>query len=140
MRYQDFNRLLESASLQQKMDFVDMFKKFLPVAMDKLELNGLPKFEFHNTLQTGTQPSFGMYSTGNKHLHVALANRHPIDILRTIAHELVHYRQDLDNEIDDNSGVTGSPQENQAHEIAGIIMRNFNKQYPEFLKSKPITD
>lgn len=140
MRYRDFTMLTEAASPQQKIDFVNMFKKFLPVAMDELALNSLPKFEFHSTLQAGPQPSFGMYSTGNQHLHVALSDRHPIDILRTIAHELVHYRQDLDDEIDDNSGTTGSPQENQAHEIAGVIMRNFNKQYPEFLKSKPITD
>ena len=37
-----------------------------------------------------------------------------------------------------DSGKTGSPEENQAHEIAGVIMRNFNKKYPEYLKSKPL--
>jgi hypothetical protein len=61
-----------------------------------------------------------------------------VDILRTVAHELVHYRQDIRNELNDQSGATGSPEENQAHEIAGVIMRHFNKQYPEFLRSHPI--
>jgi Zn-dependent peptidase ImmA (M78 family) len=71
-------------------------------------------------------------------LLVALKNRHPVDILRTVAHELVHYKQDQQGELTDTSGETGSPHENQAHEIAGVIMRNFNKHYPEYLRSKPL--
>ena len=36
------------------------------------------------------------------------------------------------------SGETGSPIENEAHVIAGIIMRHFNKKYPEAVLSKPL--
>jgi hypothetical protein len=79
-----------------------------------------------------------MYVNGEKTLHVAILNRHPVDILRTVAHELVHYRQDIRDELNDESGATGSPEENQAHEIAGVVMRHFNKRYPEFLRSRPI--
>ena len=124
---------------ETKQHFVEMFKKFLPLAMKVLGINSLPKMNFEPTLHTGEQPSFGMYVNGEKTLHVAITNRHPVDILRTVAHELVHYRQDPRNELNDNSGETGSPEENQAHEIAGVIMRHFNKQYPEFLRSRPIT-
>ncbi len=119
-------------------DFVDMFHKFLPLAVEVLELDSLPQFVFDKELDTGSQPSFGMYDVDNKILYVALANRHPVDILRTIAHELVHYRQDLNNELEDDSGMTGSPHENQANELAGVILRHFNKQNPEFLKIKPL--
>jgi hypothetical protein len=118
--------------------FVDMFKKFLPLAMEILEINSLPKMDFEPEIHTGSQPSFGMYANGEKTLHVAILNRHPVDILRTVAHELVHYRQDIRDELNDESGATGSPEENQAHEIAGVIMRHFNKRYPEFLRSRPI--
>ena len=93
---------------------------------------------FEPEVQSGNQPSFGMYDNEDKILHVAIINRHPVDILRTVAHELVHYRQDIRNELNDQSGATGSPEENQAHEIAGVIMRHFNKQHPEFLRSHPI--
>ena len=124
---------------ESKETFVDMFKKFLPLAMDILEIKSLPKMDFEPVIHTGSQPSFGMYVNGEQTLHVAITNRHPVDILRTVAHELVHYRQDLRNELNDHSGETGSPEENQAHEIAGVIMRHFNKQYPEFLRSSPIT-
>jgi hypothetical protein len=118
--------------------FVDMFKKFLPLAMEVLEIDSLPKMDFEPEINTGSQPSFGMYANDDKILHVAILNRHPVDILRTVAHELVHYRQDIRNELNDESGATGSPEENQAHELAGIVMRHFNKRYPEFLRSRPI--
>ena len=123
---------------ESKATFVDMFKKFLPLAMKILEIDRLPKMNFESEIDSGGQPSFGMYVNDEKTLHVAILNRHPVDILRTVAHELVHFKQDISNELNDNSGETGSPEENQAHEIAGVIMRHFNKQYPEFLRSNPI--
>lgn len=118
--------------------FVNMFEKFLPLAMEVLKINQLPKMKFELIVNTGQQPSFGMYDIDENTLHVGLKNRHPVDILRTVAHELVHFRQDINNELKMDSGKTGSPEENQAHEIAGVIMRNFNKKYPEYLKSKPL--
>lgn len=124
---------------ESKETFVSMFKKFLPLAMEVLELDKLPEFKFSPIIDSGNQPSFGMYSVDDKMLHVALKNRHPVDILRTVAHELVHFKQDMLGELNDESGATGSPEENQAHEIAGVIMRYFNKQNPQFLSSAPIT-
>lgn len=135
MRLREFSNDTELTSQD---DFIDMFKKFLPIAIEVLEIQGLPKFVFEPTVETGDQPSFGMYSPDERTLYVALANRHPVDILRTIAHELVHFRQDQRDELNSHSGETGSPQENQAHELAGVILRNFNRLYPEFLKSTPL--
>ena len=123
---------------ESRATFVEMFKKFLPLAMEILEIDRLPRMNFESDIESGGQPSFGMYVNDEKTLHVAILNRHPVDILRTVAHELVHFRQDIRDELNDNSGETGSPEENQAHEIAGVIMRNFNKQYPQFLRSQPI--
>lgn len=123
---------------ESRTTFVDMFKKFLPLAMEVLEIDRLPKMNFESDIESGGQPSFGMYVNDEKTLHVAIANRHPVDILRTVAHELVHFRQDIRDELNDNSGATGSPEENQAHEMAGVIMRHFNKRHPEFLRSQPI--
>ena len=123
---------------QENVNVVEMFKKFLPLAMEVLEVDSLPKMHFAPELNTGDQPSFGMYVPDENILAVALANRHPVDILRTVAHELVHFKQNMNGELTPDSGETGSPHENQAHEIAGVIMRNFNKRYPEYLKSKPL--
>jgi hypothetical protein len=122
-----------------KDNFMDMFKKFIPLAMHYIEIDSLPEMEFISVVNDEEQPTFGRFDTSNNTLTVALMNRHPNDILRTLAHELVHYKQSVEHELNDDSGRTGSPEENQAHQVAGIVMRHFNKQYPEFLKSKPIT-
>jgi putative chitinase len=119
-------------------EFVEIFSRFLPLAVKTLQLKGLPDFEFLPTIDHDEQPTFGMYVNGQNKLYVAIANRHPNDILRTIAHELTHYKQDTEHQLNHDSGDTGSPEENEANAQAGIIMRHFNRMYPEYLKSKPI--
>lgn len=123
---------------ETKEQFIDMFSKFLPLAMHHIGLKSLPEIVFITDVDSTDQPTFGQYANGEHTLSVALANRHPVDILRTVAHELVHYKQDTEHQLNVDSGQTGSPEENQANQVAGIVMRYFNKRYPEFLKSKPI--
>jgi hypothetical protein len=127
-----------TSNSETKEQFMDMFSKFLPLAMEVIKLKSLPKMIFMTDVDSTDQPTFGQYSNGEHTLSVALANRHPVDILRTVAHELVHYKQDTEHQLNVDSGQTGSPEENQANQVAGIVMRYFNKRYPEFLKSKPI--
>jgi Zn-dependent peptidase ImmA (M78 family) len=123
---------------QTKEHFIKMFSRFLPLAMKYIGINSLPKMVFMTDIDSEDQPTFGQYVNNEHVLYIALSNRHPVDILRTVAHELTHYRQDLRGELQDDSGRTGSPQENQAHAVAGVVMRQFNKKYPEYLGSKPI--
>ncbi len=84
------------------------------------------------------QPTFGRFDPENLIIDLGMASRHPIDILRTLAHELVHFKQHLNNELGPDSGETGSPEENEAHELAGVIMRYFNKQHRHYFNSRPI--
>jgi hypothetical protein len=128
------------SSGKNRKKFVRMFQDFLPLAMEVIGLDSLPEFEFDDYITSPDQPSFGMYVNHEKKMYVGLANRHPVDILRTIAHELVHYKQDTNHELNNESGRTGSPEENQAHQVAGVVMRHFNKQYPEYLRSKPVVE
>lgn len=123
---------------QENANVVEMFKKFLPLAMEILEIDSLPKMEFVTKVDDSEQPTFGSYSNGDRVLKVALTGRHPNDILRTVAHELTHYKQDINDELNNDSGDTGSNEENEANATAGIIMRHFNKLYPEYLRSKPL--
>jgi hypothetical protein len=123
---------------QENANVVEMFKKFLPLAMKILELDSLPKMEFVTKVDETDQPTFGLYSNSDRVLKVALLNRHPNDILRTVAHELTHYKQDINNELNNDSGDTGSDHENEANATAGVIMRHFNKLYPEYLRSRPL--
>ena len=55
--------------------------------------------------------------------------------MRSIAHELVHMKQDIDGRLEDNNHDTnneaGSPIENEANSVAGVIIRKFGEEYPE---------
>lgn len=119
-------------------DFIDMIKKLLPIAMKELGISKLPRIILQKEIGDNEQPTFGCYVQGENVLFLALNNRHPVDVLRTLSHELVHFKQDQNNELDDNSGETGSDAENEAHAIAGVIMRHLNKAHPEFLRAENI--
>lgn len=133
MRAKEFSNAGES-----KDRFVEMFEKFLPLCMKVLKLDRLPKMEFFSHIQDTEQPTFGRFVNDSNLLQVALANRHPNDILRTIAHELQHFKQNTEHRLGPDAGETGSPIENEAHAMAGIVMRHFNKQYPEYLSDRPV--
>ena len=113
---------------------MDALEDFLPFVMKMLKLDNLPKISIHKTIETGNQPSFGGYDPESNSIQLALKDRHPADILRTLAHELVHYKQNITQGLHDQSGLTGSPEENEANTKAGIIMRHFNKRFPQYLE------
>jgi predicted chitinase len=106
-------------------------RKHTPWVQKELGLKDLPNIVLQDSLDDTT---FGKYVPEKKTLFLATANRHPIDVLRTMAHELTHYKQDLEGRTKPDSGKTGSPEENEANSVAGIIMRHFNQEHPEFLK------
>jgi len=108
---------------------------FLKFAVQKLELQQLPKIKFQKNFATSHPTAFGYFDPHTDHIVLVLDKRHPMDIMRTLAHELVHYVQRLNNELEDHSGETGSEHENQANAAAGILMRDFGKTHPEYFHS-----
>ena len=99
---------------------------FIQYATERLKLKETPKV----TLLSGndyseSQSSLGGYNPESKEIFVQTENRLGADILRTIAHEMVHRKQDEMGLIKDpvSAGKDGSPIENQAHAVAGILMR-----------------
>ena len=48
----------------------------------------------------------GYFDPDKKAIRLFIHNRHPKDVLRTLAHELIHWKQDIDGVID-KSGYTG---------------------------------
>ena len=125
-------------SAEDKFSF-QIFKDFFPIAMKVLDIDKLPKINLVMQVDETDQPTYGRFDHGNLINDLGMANRHPIDILRTLAHELVHFKQYLNDQLGTESGETGSPEENEAHELAGVIMRHFNKQHRHYFKSKPLT-
>ena len=77
-----------------------------------------------------TTHSFGKYTPEVKEIRVVIANRNLADILRTLAHELIHHMQRLKGNINPDSNATGSEQENEANALAGVFMREFGAKNP----------
>ena len=111
-------------------------KDFLPFAMQELEITNLPKIKLSHTLDSNGQPSFGGFVPDDNIIRLAVNGRHPVDICRTLAHELVHFKQNENNQLNPDSGETGSNEENEANSMAGVIMRKFSKQFPEYINNK----
>lgn len=133
-----FNEFKEN---KKQVDLIQVFRDFFPVAMSELKIKKLPKIRLEKYLEQDDQPSFGRFVHSKDHaeIHLAIKDRHPIDIIRTLAHELVHFKQYTEDRLNKNSGKTGSPDENEAHIVAGVIMRNFDKKFPGYFKNSSIT-
>jgi pyrimidine deaminase RibD-like protein len=120
-------------------EMMTMVKEFLPVAMKDLKIKRLPHIVLQPYVEEHDgQATFGRFVDAEERIYLGIADRHPVDILRTLAHELVHFKQYEDDKMYPGAGQTGSPIENEAHVVAGIIMRHFNKKYPMAIKSKPL--
>jgi len=137
MRAKEF--IIENA--ENKFTLADAIEDFMPLAISFLELPSIPEIKFSkDVVSKHDQPTFGCYhhSEKSKVKELDVEERNPNDIIRTLAHELVHYKQDLEGRLGKNSWKTGSPTENEAHEKAGEMMRTFNKKYPQYLNMQAV--
>lgn len=64
---------------------------------------------------------------------IYVKDRAIIDVCRSIAHELVHHKQNIDGRLKDSikDGEDGSEIENEANAVAGVLIRKWGKMYPE---------
>lgn len=130
--------LFEMFEPKKELTLVDALRDFLPIAVNYLKLDHLPKIHLVKELHDTNVPTFGRFENASREITVVVANRNPVDIIRTLAHEMAHYAQGERGELGQDSWHTGSPEENQAHEQAGVIMREFDKQFPEYLSADPV--
>jgi hypothetical protein len=127
---------------QPKNDAADLIKEnisqtkrqsiqhFVEFASKRLKLKETPKVNLISGREfANTKSSLGGYNPGSKEIFVSTEGRLTADICRTLAHEMVHRKQDelglVRNEVKD--GADGSPIENQAHAVAGILMREYGR-------------
>jgi hypothetical protein len=106
-------------------DFVDFCVKELKIKrMPVVKLRRDPQWSVRNK-------TFGRYIDDQKMLEVAWGNRHIMDVLRTVAHELTHKHQHERETMPASAGETGSEYENEANARAGILMRDYGRLHPE---------
>jgi hypothetical protein len=110
-----------------------LLKQFIAFAIKELGIqkppSGLTLSRDNNAAKS--MHTFGTFNPNNDKIWLYVKNRNMADLLRTLAHELVHRKQAEDGRIDYNSGETGSEIENEANAMAGILLRKFGKQNEE---------
>lgn len=107
-----------------------MVTELLEIVKYTLELDQLPKIVVLDEPTIPGQTSFGIFDSNSQSVVVAAQGRHPMDVLRTLAHELVHWKQKtLGYDLD---GSDGSDTENEANAVAGQIMRTVGRLHPEY--------
>jgi len=151
-----FNQFLSEASSCQKTsmeEFEKLVHKFLPYVLKELKLKTIPPLHFKNGKEglhvkdvpgitilkdsgfSQVKGTFGQTSQKNR-IVVNIENRQPLDALRTLGHELVHYHQHITGVH--GTGETGSPTENEANARSAIMMRNFDFSHPDVFKMPPL--
>ena len=123
---------------------IQLIEDFIDFAADHLKIETLPKITFIDDKSwVLDRHSFGEYTNQSRSIVMYIANRNLADTLRTLGHELTHHKQ---NELDllvPQSGKTGSPIEDEANVVAGILMREFGKRHEmiyESLKTNILID
>lgn len=118
------------------MSSLQYIKNFVSFAAKHLGLKAVPKINFVGSVEN-KKATFGHFLKDNKgeSITIRVTDRHPIDVMRTIAHELYHHKQRL-------SGVNHSERvkEDEANAIAGRIMRAYDTKYPGAFNLKPIKE
>lgn len=121
----------EAPTTAQKKSKGRIIGEFIMFAYKRLGLNDVPsniKLVKDNEFAT-TFKSFGGYDPHSDDIYVYVSNRSLPDILRTLAHELIHLKQRQSGYIGGTEdGATGSDVENEANAAAGILLRDFGRR------------
>jgi predicted kinase len=121
-------------------DFKTDFQKFARGIANTLEIKEMPRIEIIEG--SSELKTFGTYNPTEKKIQIVLKNRHPLDILRTLAHELIHHKQNEEGRLKDvaKEGSTGSDIENEANSGAGVILRGIAQDSPEMFMANSLME
>ena len=110
----------------------DILKDFIEFCVKELKIETMPTIKLRRDPQWAVvHRTFGRYINDQHLLEVSWGQRHLMDVLRTVAHELTHKHQHEREDVPDDAGETGSKYENEANARAGILMRDYGRLHPE---------
>ena len=110
-----------------------LIKHFISFAQKELKLTVCPPIQFVSN-DIDPKKTFGMFNPSNSSIKVRTKDRHPIDIMRTLAHELTHFKQKQ------NHASGKQAMEDNANAMAGRIMRKYDQKYGNVFKTKPLNE
>ncbi len=118
-----------------KSQFETILKKFLIFLKRELKFYyDIPIILVDDVDFSKNNKTFGMMYPDK--IVISIVNRHPLDILRTVAHEYIHHKQQ--NEGRNLNGNAGSASENEANAKAGEIIRKYSNLQSNLFDLIPI--
>jgi hypothetical protein len=115
------------------------YKKYIPeltkyMVNQGMNIKPLPAVKFITNDKTNAENVFGktaFYNPEEKSITLFTMNRHPKDVLRSFAHEMIHHEQNLDSRLN-NIGTTNTNEdgdlpeiEREAYEKGNMMFRNW---------------
>lgn len=134
--YQDKGHPVSQQSLNVLIDFLKFCNSIL-------KLEDMPDIYLHMIKKPDM--TTGMYDRNKHIIHVLFGKRLLVDVMRTIAHELTHARQEETGLLDkhlanvdpmDEMGDIDTPYENEAYTLAGNIVKIFCRKYKRIPKDE----
>lgn len=77
---------------------------------------------------TKENKSFAAYSPSSHEVFCVIEGRNTADCMRSIAHELMHHKQNLEGRLTETAGKDGDDFENEANTYSGKIMRRLGRE------------
>ncbi len=106
---QRLKKLKENASYSQYIDIQDKIDQLTQHMINKgMNIKPLPSLEFVDSDSENAKDFFGKtayYDPNRQHIVLYTEGRHPKDIVRSYAHEMIHHIQYLENRLGDISGT-----------------------------------
>jgi hypothetical protein len=119
----------------------EILQDFVNFCFKELKIERLPQIKLKKDPQWPVvHKTFGRYIDEKDLLEVSWGQRHIMDVLRTVAHELTHRRQHERESVPADAGETGSRWENEANARAGVLMRDYARLHPEYFEGGQADD
>jgi hypothetical protein len=117
------------SGLQYSIKETEIIKKFLDYVKENLGLETIPKLHILDKRKDGM--TYGMFDPNTEEIKVYGKRRGLADVLRTSAHEYVHYKQKTDGKIPKNLNHRDHALESEANSKAGDLIYMFGLEHPE---------
>lgn len=113
-------------------DYKD-YDKFINYVVDELNIENPPTIYVEKEPSSEYTGGTYRYKGGAERIKVRSKDRSLMDILRSLAHELVHHKQKEDGMFEDKEVIkdipeVGGPIEDEANAIAGRLIKKYGKQ------------
>ena len=106
---------------------LELMNKYLKYAIKELGLED-KQIKIRLLGKAPNEPiTTGAYNPNDKTISVIVANRHFVDYMRTISHELTHMKQDYEGRVDQPHPEIGGEIEDEANVMSGRITKYFIK-------------